>query len=181
MAVYNNSERFLKGINAKDPDAWKELYRRYYAPLCNYVWTLVNNHDEAQDIVQESLISTWNSEAVFTETIQLQVFLYRTVYRNTLKHLRDRDVYHQHLQSWYNKQVEEAKEEHFYRLVEEEMVGKLRMGMNRLSQRQREILELSIEGNTVECIAERLHISVNTVKTFKKRAYQLLKKLFQEE
>ena len=56
MAVFDDTERFLKGVNAKDPEAWKELYRRYYAPLCNYVWSILGNRDEAQDVVQESLI-----------------------------------------------------------------------------------------------------------------------------
>ena len=61
------------------------------------------------------------------------------------------------------------------------MVNHLRMSLSRLSQRQREVLELSMEGNSIEGIAEQLHISINTVKTFKKRAYLLLKKMYQNE
>ena len=180
MAVFDDTERFLKGVNAKDPEAWKELYRRYYAPLCNYVWSILGNRDEAQDVVQESLISVWHSEAVFTRTVQLQAFLYRTVHHNHLKHLRDRDVYHHHLQRWHDM-GDEVQDEHLYRMVEEEMVSHLRMSLSRLSQRQREVLELSMEGNSIEGIAEQLHISINTVKTFKKRAYLLLKKMYQNE
>ena len=76
---------------------------------------------------------------------------------------------------------DEVQDEHLYRMVEEEMVNHLRMSLSRLSQRQREVLELSMEGNSIEGIAEQLHISINTVKTFKKRAYLLLKKMYQNE
>lgn len=180
MTLFDENKRFLRGINAKDADAWEELYRRFYAPLCNYVWSLLGNIDEAKDIVQESLISVWHAEAVFNEVEQLAAFLYRTVYHNVLKYLRDKDVYQYHLQSWYDKKIEEEKEEHLYRLAEEELVGKVRMALGQLSPRQREIMELSIEGMTVEAIAQQLEISINTVKTLKKRAYQILKNYYQK-
>ena len=28
-------DKFIQGINNKDPRAWKELYRFYYGALCN--------------------------------------------------------------------------------------------------------------------------------------------------
>jgi DNA-binding NarL/FixJ family response regulator len=45
---------------------------------------------------------------------------------------------------------------------------------NRLTPRQREVLQLIAEGNTTKAIAEQLHISVNTVETHRKQLMDTL-------
>ncbi len=43
-----------------------------------------------------------------------------------------------------------------------------------LSQREREVCALTILGNSTQTIAEKLNVSINTVMTYRKRAYQRL-------
>ncbi len=166
--------KFLKGVNLKEAGAWEELYRYFYGALCNYSTGIVADDNTAEDIVQECLISIWKSELVFTDMKALSVYLYRAVYNNSLKHLRDKKTNDQRLSRW-NSEQEESEEIYFYRAVEEEMIRQLRVAISKLPDQRQKILLLSTEGLSVQEIADQLGISVNTVKTQKKRAYVYLK------
>lgn len=170
-----NQEKFLKGVNQKNPKAWKELYRYFYGALCNHLTGIVKDTTIAADIVQESLITIWNSAVYFPEMKALSVYLYRSCHNNALKYLRDRNVNNQHLQKWNNEQ-DEVEEAYFYQAVEEELIRKLRVAISRLPSQRQTIILLSLDGLTVQEIAAQLNISPNTVKTQKKRAYSSLKK-----
>lgn len=169
-----NQEKFLKGINLKDAGAWKELYRYFYGALCSYASRIVADDAIAEDIVQECFITIWKSEIIFTETKALSVYLYRSVHNNSLKYLRDKNTDALRMQQWNNDQ-ENVEEADFYPAVEEEMIRKLRVAISKLPEQRQAILLLSIEGLTVQEIADQLQISINTVKTQKKRAYAFLK------
>ena len=170
----SNHEKFLKGINLKEAGAWKELYRYFYGALCNYASGIVADDAIAEDIVQECFISIWKSELVFTEIKALSVYLYRSVYNNSLKYIRDKKTDDPRLSRW-NSEQEEVEEAYFYSAVEEEMIRKLRVAISRLPEQRQNILLLSSEGLSVQEIADQLGISINTVKTQKKRAYVYLK------
>ncbi len=169
-----DKSNFLKGVNLKEAGAWKELYRYFYGALCNYASGIVTDDATAEDLVQECLISIWKSELVFTDVKALSVYLYRAVYNNSLKYLRDKKTNSQRLSQW-NSEQDEVEETYFYRAVEEEMIRELRIAISKLPGQQQKILSLSSEGFSVQEVADKLNISVNTVKTQKKRAYVYLK------
>ena len=59
--------------------------------------------------------------------------------------------------------------------AEEDVIRKLRAAIALLPDQRKTILQLSLEGYSVQEIALQLEISINTVKTQKKRAYSFLK------
>ena len=170
----SSQEKFLKGINQKESDAWKELYRYFYGTLCNYTTKIVVDETVAEDIVQECFISIWNSSLHFQEMKALSVYLYRSVHNNALKYLRDKNVDNQRLQRW-SKEQDDVEDVDFYQAVEEELIRKLHVVIDQLPEQRKNILLLTIDGLTVQEIADQLNISINTVKTQKKRAYVFLK------
>ena len=113
----SSQEKFLKGINQKESDAWKELYRYFYGTLCNYTTKIVVDETVAEDIVQECFISIWNSSLHFQEMKALSVYLYRSVHNNALKYLRDKNVDNQRLQRW-SKEQDDVEDVDFYQDVE---------------------------------------------------------------
>ena len=151
-----------------------ELYRYFYGTLCNYTTKIVVDETVAEDIVQECFISIWNSSLHFQEMKALSVYLYRSVHNNALKYLRDKNVDNQRLQRW-SKEQDDVEDVDFYQAVEEELIRKLHVVIDQLPEQRKNILLLSIDGLTVQEIADQLNISINTVKTQKKRAYVFLK------
>lgn len=171
--------QFLEGVNHKKPGAWKNFYKYYYAALCSYAEHIMENRSAAEDVVQECFISIWKSAVVFDELKALRTYLFRSVYHNALKYLRDKQVDDHRLQDWLQVQSEKS-EDYFYQAVEEEIIRKIRLAIADLPLQQRKVLEMSMEGMTVQEIADQLNMSVNTVKTHKKRAYVYLKEHLQD-
>ena len=167
-------DKFIQGINNKDPRAWKELYRFYYGALCNYSSSIINETSVAEDIVQECLIMIWKSDLNFQNIKILSSYLYKSVYNNTLKYIRDKKVEDKRKSEW-SSTLSETEDDIFYMAAEEDVIRKLRAALALLPDQRKTILQLSLEGYSVQEIALQLEISINTVKTQKKRAYSFLK------
>lgn len=167
-------DKFIQGINNKDPRAWKELYRFYYGALCNYSSSIINETSVAEDIVQECLIMIWKSDLNFQNIKILSSYLYKSVYNNTLKYIRDKKVEDKRKSEW-SLTLSETEDDIFYMAAEEDVIRKLRAAIALLPDQRKTILQLSLEGYSVQEIALQLEISINTVKTQKKRAYSFLK------
>lgn len=175
-----SQEKFLKGVNQKSPKAWKELYRYFYGALCKHVMSIIKDPIIAEDIVQECLVTIWDSTLNFPEMKALTIYLYRSVHNNALKYLRDRHTDNQRLQKWQQEQ-QDAEDDDIYQAVEEELIRKLRAAISQLPPQRQSILLLSIDGLSVQEIADQLNVSINTIKTQKKRAYAYLKQHLQAE
>lgn len=63
--MHDEEFRFISDINTKKEVAWKKLYRNYYPALCNYAVQITHNEINVEDIVQECLISLWDSSVSF--------------------------------------------------------------------------------------------------------------------
>ncbi|MDL2319607.1 RNA polymerase sigma-70 factor [Alistipes sp. OttesenSCG-928-B03] len=165
---------FLDGINNKAEKAWEKLYGDYYAPLCNYALRIVGDGQTSEDVVQASLIKIWEMPLSFGDLPSLNVYLYRAVFNNCLKHIRDKDRDNKRLREWA-EEPEEPDNEAVRAMVTEEAVRKLRSLIDAMPPKRREVMLLSIKDMKVEEIAERLRISPNTVKKHKKAAYSAIR------
>lgn len=167
-------DKFIQGINNKDPRAWKELYRFYYGALCNYSSSIINEASVAEDIVQECLIMVWKSDLYFQDIKILTSYLYKSIYNNTLKYIRDKKVEDKRKSEW-SLTLSEVEDDLFYMAVEEDVIRQLRAVIALLPDQRKIILQLSLEGLSVQEIAQRLGISINTVKTQKKKSIRVFK------
>ena len=111
-------DKFIQGINNKDPRAWKELYRFYYGALCNYSSSIINETSVAEDIVQECLIMIWKSDLNFQNIKILSSYLYKSVYNNTLKYIRDKKVEDNRKSEW-SSTLSETVDDIFYMAAED--------------------------------------------------------------
>ena len=66
-------------------------------------------------------------------------------------------------------------------LIEEEYYRQIFTVLNSLSDQRRVIVEMTMKGMRNEEIAQSLHVSVNTVKTLKKKAYVYLRENLSRE
>lgn len=162
----------LRGINNREEGAWQELFSVFYAPLCVYVEKILNNHTDAEDIVQETMMKIWTSAYSFNNEAHLSYYLYRSVHNTTISHIRSRST---QISTDDTPIPDSFDEEAYANAVREELYRNLYVAISNLPLQQRRVIELSIEGKTGREIAEILGISIHTVKAHKQKAIDYLK------
>lgn len=63
----NNDVELLKAIAAQDEGALAQLYDRYRAILFGLLMRILNNREEAEDVLQELFLQVWRRAADFDE------------------------------------------------------------------------------------------------------------------
>src|SRR5690554_245396 len=66
-------------LKENDRRAFTEIYQRYHSLLYVYVHKKLHNKLEAQDVVQEALITLWDRRHKFTPRGSLSSYLYAMV------------------------------------------------------------------------------------------------------
>lgn len=169
-----NFTKLIVGINRKEPKAWEEFFNSYYEALCNHVYRILSDEKVAEDVVQEIFMKLWDGKSIFENEKALTCYLYRSVTNNALKYLRDRDSENEKLRLWSESEFE-LSEEDFSSVVREEVLRKLRDLINRLPEERKKIVLMSMEGMSGEEIADRLGVTIHTVKQQKYRAYRFIR------
>lgn len=169
----------MKSLNNKELKAWDKLYAAYYAALCSYANGILKNADVVQDVVQDTLINIWNSGCCFASVKELTWYLYRAVYNNALFWLRTETTHDRLLRKLPVEEMEIPDDE-FEHTVQEELIRQVYVHIERLPEERKKILLLSLKGHSGQEIADILNISINTVKTQKKRAFQFLREALKD-
>ena len=150
-----NNEISIEQINKLDAAAFRLLYKNYYKALVCYAITIVGDSESAEDIVQELFSTIWEKKMFFRSLASFRVYLYNSVRNASLDYLKHKDV------------------EGFF---SEEVYRQLLQTIDALPDRCREVFLMYMEGKKNEEIATALHVSLETVKTQKKRAMSFLRK-----
>lgn len=163
---------FIESLNKQSPIAYHQLYDEYYKVLVIYAINFLSSQQVAEDIVQELFATMWEKKMQFLSLPSFRSYLYNSVRNaslNYLKHQNVESLYLEHLSNTYREITEEEDpyEEEVYRL--------LFRAIDKLPTRCREVFLLHMDGKKNEEIATALNISVETVKTQKKRAIQFIK------
>jgi RNA polymerase sigma-70 factor (family 1) len=160
---------------------FKLLFGEYYDPLSKYAYTLVADHDTAEDIVQEVFVRIWEKHQQVISSSQIRAYLYRAVRNTCFNHLGSQK--RMPLASLSNEELAEETDNINWS-VEEEPDGDeipnyrelLRKGIDQLPEKCKEVFLLSRTGNlSNQEIADQLGISVKTVNNQTWKAMKLLK------
>lgn len=180
VMVYTDKQ-ILEVANTKDKLSYKRLYDVYYAALCRYASKLLHEVDRVEeDIVQEIFIRFWENKVVFSDVKALTTYLYRAVYNACVNYVRDRKEYAVCVvtEKWEEEEFDSEVNERL--LIEEEYFRQIYMAIDMLSEQRRQILLKTLAGKKMEEIAREMNVSVNTVKTLKRKAYEELRKRISE-
>ncbi len=169
-------EQILEVVNKKDRVLFKRLYDVYYAALCHYASRLLREVASEEDVVQEIFVKFWEADVKFDRVKALTGYLYRAVYNACLNVLRDRKERAECRDlpdTWPADDFLSSGNERY--LIEEEYFRQIYVAIDRLPLQRRQIIRKSLQGKRTEQIAEELGVSVNTVKTLKRKAYKELR------
>ena len=77
-------QRALSG----EQHAYREILKRYRAPLYNLLFRMVRDKMETEDLVQEAFIKAFGSLATFNDEYAFSTWLYKIAINNCIDHLR---------------------------------------------------------------------------------------------
>lgn len=64
-----------------------EVFQKYYASLCNYAYSVLNDLNIAEDIVQDSFVKIWDKKKDLVGADNIRFYLFSVVRNGSLTHL----------------------------------------------------------------------------------------------
>lgn len=168
----SESNFLLSAIQRGDQKAFDAQFRRYYPALCAYGHRFVDLED-AEEIVQDSLLWIWeNRENLFIET-SLSSYLFKMIYRKALNKLAHIDATQRADTRFYEEMQEMLQDTDLYQV--EELTQRIKDAIATLPESYREAFVMHrFRDMSYKEIAEILGVSPKTVDY---RIQQALKQL----
>ena len=169
MLRSQSDDRLVKLTRQGRELAFEEIVRRYRPGLVAFAHAYAPS-DRAEDVVQESLLSSWDALRDSSSEIRLKPWLYRIVRNRALNARRDAKV-HQEL----DETIDGVRQPGDIALANEELEGVV-SAVRALPDSQREALvRSSLDGHTHEQIAEAIGTSPGGVRQLVFRARSSLR------
>ena len=168
-------EQFLQRINAKQPEAFRELFSEFYNSLVLFAMGFVEQQDVAEDIVQEVFVSFWMNKKRTVFSGSVRSYLFGAVAKAASKFATRRGrVMFDDVEKYVDQFLEELGEydEDEFACLRDKVYARVEA----LPERTKEIFKAVVLNNlTYQQVGERFGITVNTVKTLYYRALKQLK------
>ncbi|MDM1296332.1 RNA polymerase sigma factor [Sphingobacterium thalpophilum] len=172
---YTSEKKLLEDFRNGEEQACAHVYNRYFARICLYAASFVNETREAEDIAEEGFIRLWQGKRDFESLQHLRAALYQTTRRVGLNHQTARQRRSDRVDAYVSQQ-EQDQGSHLQEIVYAETMAELYRAIQNLPPKAREIVRLTyLEGHSNQEVAELLQISIQTVKNQKLRALSLLR------
>ncbi|MEO7044568.1 MAG: sigma-70 family RNA polymerase sigma factor [Ferruginibacter sp.] len=166
---------FTRLLSEKNPEDFKKLMKIYFPVLTQFAMKIVANEAIAKDIVQETFIKFWKSDALFTHEAALKKFLYVSIRNASLNILRtlERDRLKNEK---YFARLENIDSEIEIEIIRTELLAMIYEKAEALPKKMKNIFIMHFaEGLTLQEISEKLKISHQTVYNQKYKAVQIIK------
>ena len=169
---FSNNFFLAKRLSNGDEKAYEYLMDSFYQNLCSYAYTLTNDHDKAEDIVQNVFVKVWVKRKNINPDFSIKSFLYKSVYNEFIDGYRkNKPVLY--LEKKYLEAIDLVVEREQENL--EEIIKLVDLEINNLPKKCKRIFLLNKkEGLTHTEISEHLGISVKTIEAHMTRAFKIL-------
>jgi RNA polymerase sigma-19 factor, ECF subfamily len=164
-------ESFVALLQKGETNAFKIIFNSYYHRLYSFSLNYVTEDYAAEEIVENVLLKLWQKRHKLDKIENLKSYLYTMVRNASLDYLKKEKKF---VRLDIKKHDSVTSKDQF--IIEEETHAILFQALENLPKKCRKIFELScLEGLKYKDIAEDLQISINTVKSQRSRAIELLK------
>ena len=167
--------------------AFGELVCRYQDRLFNTVYRLLDNAEDAQDVVQEAFLSAYQSLNSFKGDSLFFTWLYRIAINTAISLKRKQRVAVSISAGYEDGRVAEPVDVSEYgqpghALEKAEEERRIQRALNRLSPEHRAVLIMKdMEGHKYEMMAEVLQVPIGTIRSRLHRARVELREVLEQE
>lgn len=164
------TDQWLARLHGGDEEAYRVFFEQYYQVLGVFALKYVKDKGVAEDIVNDVIVGMYVHKPHFENLTALKSFLFTSVRNRCLNSARNDRARQRYLENT-------AQENDLFldRILEEEVYFLLKKQISTLPEYPRKVYELSLQGAGNEEIAEKLSLTVDSVKAYKKRGKQILK------
>lgn len=161
--------------NTSNPQVLSELYDTLYGKLFLFAKSLVDDSEEARDIVAESFYKLWAQKNNFANFKHLQVYFYTVIKNACIDHIRKNKLrYKMEHELLHTGAISDNVLESKY--LEADQVQQLYERINQLPERMQQVFKLIyIDGYSREEVAKMLNLSENTIRNTNAAATKALK------
>lgn len=160
---------WLTNLSEGKESAFKELYDQYYPLFCRFALQYIHDEEEAKDVVQDVIFDIWHKKKAMNDVRSFRSYMYKSIANKCIDLLRKEKV-----KGSYLNNIAEESEFFLLKVLEEEVYIELRQAIKRLPAPTNNIFELSLEGYSTQEIAKLLDLSIDSVKSHKKRGKKIL-------
>lgn len=161
-------EQLCKG----DELAYKVLFDEYYQILAHFAMKFLHDKEACEDIVHDAILDLYSRKRVFNNINSLKSFLYLSIKNRSINYLQHKKAEENYL---HDASVMHREDYFLDTIIEEEVYFLMHKAINELPEQIQTIYELSLKGKSNEEIAQVLNLSLDSVKSYKKRGKQILK------
>jgi RNA polymerase sigma-70 factor (family 1) len=173
--VQVTEQDIVEAIRSGDERVYETIFRQYYPLLCRYAYSVLQDYDESEEVVQAMFLNVWERRSGLQISTSLKAYLYQAVHNrclNQIKHRQVRAVYQQHVEL---EPVPTALSP-VQAVVADELSGRLQQAIAQLPEQCRRVFELSrFEELKYQEIADQLGISIKTVENQIGKALRILR------
>jgi RNA polymerase sigma-70 factor, ECF subfamily len=173
-------DQLFETLKAGNVTAFEMLFRNYYQPLCNYAYTFVQDHAEAEEIVQATFLQIWEKKEVLEIRTGVKPYLYAMVRNACLNVIKHEKIKQQHVtveMAFGERSVEAVTRT----VMASELEERIYRAMEALPEQCRLVFKLSrFEELKYAEIAEQLQISIKTVENHMGKALRIMREQLKE-
>jgi RNA polymerase sigma factor (sigma-70 family) len=170
----------LKG----NDQAYKRLMAKYHDQIYNFIYRMIHDREQVEDLTQEAFIKAFQSLKSFNEEYAFSTWLYKIATNNSIDYIRKRKLQMYSI----DKPIESKDSDYVFELADEtyqadgefirdQRAALLQEAINELPEKYRKVIHLRhMEERSYEEIAKLLKLPIGTVKAHIFRARELLYK-----
>lgn len=168
-------KNIVDALRQGDEQVFETIFRTYYERLCNYANTILNDMDEAEEIVQGAFLTVWEKHDTLEIHTSVKSYLYRAVHNsclNRVKHYKVRKTYGDSVKNQAELLHDDASQD----FIGSELDAIVANAIDSLPDQCKLVFKLSrFENLTYAEIAEQLGISIKTVENHMVKALKVLR------
>ena len=170
-----NEKLLVKGLMFGEAKAFRKLFNTYKNDVYAFSMSMLKSKELAEEIVQDVLVSIWESRNKLKIAHAIRPYLYKSVHNRCLNFIRHQKVkqdHQSHEMALVDVKIESASE----RLELNELKNRVELGMQKLPPACREVFRLSrVEQLSYKEIADFLQISIKTVENQMGKALKIMR------
>ncbi len=186
-AVSADDHRLIADCLRGQTEAFGELVRTYQDRLYNTVYRLLDNAEDAQDVVQDAFLNAYQSLDNFKGDSLFFTWLYRIAINTAISFKRkQRAVVSMNAAGEHGPALDPMDPSEFsqpgHALEQREEERRIQAALNRLSPEHRMVLIMKdMEGQKYETMAEVLGVPIGTIRSRLHRARMELREILQQD